>query len=127
MIKAPPARPSGHFIMETARNGTVLDVVISGDLTRESAHHVEDIVTHLACSLDWVLIDLSGVSSIASEGVDALIRSSDAIEGRGAHVVLKGVPDQAMLLLEASGAGARFEHVGRAIAVPSIHDRSGSL
>lgn len=107
MSNARPARPSRHFIMSTNRSGSALDVVISGDLGRESVHHLEEMVAHLAGSLDQVVIDFTGLSSIDTAGLDALVRSSEALERRGVRVALKELPDEAMRRLGPMGLGSR--------------------
>lgn len=127
MAKVPEAAwDSAHrFGLRTSRTAKWLSIRVEGEIVQRSAHHLEETLLTLAEPRDEISIDLTGITRIDQEGLEALIRSGGHADSLGARITLMGVPSRFRTLLELCDSRSTFAFIeGPGIATSSFGGRS---
>ncbi len=81
----------------------IIKVVLSGKLDIAGAQSVENQFNAVTSSQKNVVIDLSGVSFLASMGIRTIVMSAKAITAKGGKIVLLAPQDGVRKVLQISG------------------------
>lgn len=87
-------------------DGGIHKVTLAGSLDIAGANEIDLPFSVLAGKHDRVLVDISGVTFLASMGVRVLVKAAKAQAGRGGKMVLLNPPDAARRVLESIGVDA---------------------
>jgi anti-anti-sigma factor len=89
---------------DVSAQGKLVCLRLDGEVDASSAHVVEDA---LSPALDprcaRLVVDLADVTFMDSSGLRVLVVARNALDGRGAEMVIAGVNDQLRRLFEISG------------------------
>lgn len=98
---------------------SITHLVLEGRLDVQGVNHIHDkFVFHTASRRKSTLVDVSGVTFIASLGIGMLVSAAKALQRQGAKMVLLGPTDMVQRTLEAAG----IEHV-----IPIVHAEENAL
>ena len=97
-----------------------VDVVVTGEVDIDTAAQLRTRLLAAVRDHDLVVLDLSGVTFMDSQGLSVLIRAAAAATARGAELRVEKVSDRVLRLLELAGLTALFPLA----AVPA--DRAGA-
>ena len=87
-------------------NDGVVEVSLSGRLDAKAAKEAEAAFVDAASQAKDVVLDLSGMEYIASAGLRALKRLRSDVRENGGSLVVRGVQDDVMEILEMTGFAA---------------------
>ncbi|MEL6318169.1 MAG: STAS domain-containing protein [Pseudomonadota bacterium] len=93
-------------IVQTELDGGVLCVALEGALDIAGAADVDMPLSIVSGSRDKVIVDMSGVTFLASIGIRTLVKAARAIKNRGGALVLAGPDDAARKVLSSTGVDA---------------------
>ena len=81
----------------------ITKVVLSGKLDMAGAQSIENQLDAVTSSRKKVVIDLSGISFLASMGIRTIVMSAKAITAKGGKIVLLAPQDGVQKVLQISG------------------------
>jgi anti-anti-sigma factor len=105
-------------VVEEELPGGITRVILEGRLDIEGAAAVDLKMSVLKDSRTSVLMDLQGVSFLASMGLRSLVMPARAIKSRGGRVVIFGPNEMVGKVLKTSGVDT---------VIPVHHDLSSAL
>ena len=91
-IKKHPGKYKGHSVL-----------ILEGPLTRTTLTEFEDVVR--AEKANALIVDLSGVPYVDSDGLGAIIKAHVSMSKSGRRLALAAVPDRLQALLKVTGVG----------------------
>jgi anti-sigma B factor antagonist len=83
--------------------GNILKVILTGPLDIAGAQEIDTPFSVISGSRDKVVVDLSGVSFLASIGIRVLVRAARTIARMGGRLVVYGPTKEARRVLQAAG------------------------
>ena len=105
-------------VVEEELPGGIIKVILEGRLDIEGAAAVDLKMSVIKESRTSVLMDLQGVSFLASMGLRSLVMPARAIKSRGGRIVLFGPNEMVGKVLKTSGVDT---------VIPVHHDLSSAL
>ena len=90
MTEPPP------FELNSARNGHVFVLEVSGEVDMATAPEVSKVLEVVAEPIERVIVDLSGVSFLDSSALNALVRNQRELSERGVTFRVVSPADQAI-------------------------------
>lgn len=115
-----------EFSVETAPDG-VVTIALGGRLDIEGAQTVElKIAGHTAVDNGAFILDLSGVSFLASIGIRTLLSTAKSVRSRGGRLVLLGPDPNVDQTLRVAGIDRLIPVVADAVAARTALARPGS-
>lgn len=85
--------PERTFRVRTRRMDSNFRVLVEGRLDGRSGHHLVDVLDQMVIAGDRVTIDLTSVSHMDDEGLEALAQSTRVVMSLGASVSLRVTDD----------------------------------
>ncbi len=96
---------------EVSGDGSSVRVRLGGEVDLSSAHHVQDA---LSSALDQrctrLIVDLADVEFMDSSGLRVLVVTRNALDERGADMVIVGANDDLRRVFELSGLSGAFTY-----------------